>query len=97
MAGDATGRKCSYGAVTTPFGGSSFPRCRATLAGLILSLLFPAVRLPLSAQTSSVTIVGPAMATTSQTLTFRLMSGSQQLVPSSWRQLYNPDRYLGTE
>lgn len=25
------------------------------------------------------------------------MSGIQQLVPESWRQLYNPDRYTGTE
>ncbi|MGA2724822.1 MAG: hypothetical protein ABSG79_20735 [Bryobacteraceae bacterium] len=81
----------------TPLIGSLSLRRRAALACLGLSLPFSIAPLPLRAQSSSVGIVGLATATTGQTLTFRLMNGSQQLVPDSWRQLYNPDRYTGTE
>jgi len=65
------------------------------LVSLGLSLL--AAHLPLWGQTTSVAISGPTRGVQAQPMTFRLMNGSQQLKPDSWRQLYNPDRYLGNE
>ena len=92
-----SGDKMLLSLLETYCSGTMSPRCRAACVLFGFSFV-SAVWLPqLSAQTSSMGIVGPATAIPSQPLTFRLTNGNQQLVPDTWRQLYNPDRYIGTE